>query len=123
MSYVPNYNPNFGQLGIETARLWPEKSIIEKKGKTKDTLGLALSGGGYRSAIFCYGVLRGLHEIGVLQKVDYLSAVSGGSWIATPYAMAESQDWFFQTDPESSNTIEEAFESLLVNPLRVAEEA
>ena len=123
MSYVRNYNSNFGTLGIETSRLWPEKEVIARKGKTKDTLGLALSGGGYRSAIFCYGILRGLREIEVLDKVDYLSAVSGGSWIATPFAMAESLKWFFDTDPESANTMEEGFESLLVNPLRVAEEA
>ncbi len=123
MSYVPSYNPSFGTLGIETSRLWPEKDIIAAKGKTKDTLGLALSGGGYRSAIFCYGILRGLQDIGVLSKIDYLSAVSGGSWIATPFAMAEDLKWFFQTDPESANVMEEGFESLLVNPLRVAEEA
>ncbi len=123
MSYVPGYNPNFGTLGIETSRLWPEKDIIAAKGKTKDTLGLALSGGGYRSAIFCYGILRGLQDIGVLKQVDYLSAVSGGSWIATPFVMAESLPWFFQTDPESANVMEEGFESLLVNPLRVVEEA
>jgi hypothetical protein len=123
MSYVRQYNPHFGTLGIETSRHWPESDIIAAKGKTKDTLGLALSGGGYRSAIFCYGVLRGLHDIGVLEKVDYLSAVSGGSWIATPFAMAESLEWFFQTDAESANTMEEGFESLLVNPLRVIEEA
>ena len=123
MSYVPSYNPDFGTLGIETSRLWPEKDLIAGKGKTRDTLGLALSGGGYRSAIFCYGILRGLQDIGVLNKVDYLSAVSGGSWIATPFVMAESLEWFFQTDAESANTMEEGFESLLVNPLRVAEEA
>ena len=123
MTYVPLYNPHFGKLGVEMAQFWPEKDVIAKKGKTRDTLGLALSGGGYRSAIFCYGVLRGLHEIGVLSRVDYVSAVSGGSWIATPFAMAENLDWFFQTDPESANTMEEAFESLLINPLRVAEEA
>jgi hypothetical protein len=123
MSYVRTYNPSFGTLGIETSRLWPEKDIIAAKGKTKDTLGLALSGGGYRSAIFCYGILRGLQDIGVLNQVDYLSAVSGGSWIATPFAMAEDLDWFFQTDPESANVMEEGFESLLVNPVRVLEEA
>jgi hypothetical protein len=37
--------------------------------------------------------------------------------------MAESLKWFFQTDAESANVMEEGFESLLVNPLRVAEEA
>lgn len=123
MKYTPVINPNFGQLGIETAHLWPEKKLIQKKGKTKDTLGLAMSGGGYRSAIFNYGVLKGLREIGVMEKVDYMSVVSGGSWIGTPQAMAEDLDWFFHFDDDSANVMEEAFESLLVNPIRVAEEA
>jgi hypothetical protein len=123
MAYVQWYNPSFGKLGMEISRLWPEKEVIGVKGKRKDTLGLALSGGGYRSAIFCYGVLKGLYEIGVLSKVDYLSAVSGGSWIAMPFAMAEDLHWFFKTDDDSANFMEEGFESLLWNPLRLVEEA
>lgn len=122
MAYVDLYNSNFGKLGREVVKAWPEEQIIAAKGKKKDTLGLALSGGGYRSAIFCYGVLQGLHEIGVLSSVDYLSVVSGGSWIGTPFCMAESLRYFFESAPDSANVMEEAFESLLVNPLRVAEE-
>jgi hypothetical protein len=40
--------------------------------------GLALSGGGIRSATFCLGVMQALNAAGVLQKFDYLSTVSGG---------------------------------------------
>ena len=43
-------------------------------------LGIALSGGGNRSAVFCIGVLKALHEQGVLGRVDVISAVSGGSY-------------------------------------------
>ncbi len=46
---------------------------------------LALSGGGIRSAAFQIGVLQGLHERGLLPRVDLISAVSGGG-----YAMS----WF-----------------------------
>lgn len=105
------------------AKGWPESDVLRRNGKKTDTLGLALSGGGYRSAIFCYGVMRGLHELGLLPKIDYVSAVSGGSWIATPFAMTEKFEWFFNANDTSSNFIEEAFESLLPNPLRIREEA
>jgi Patatin-like phospholipase len=44
-------------------------------------IGLAFSGGGIRSAAFCLGVLQALHETGILQRVDYLSTVSGGGYI------------------------------------------
>ena len=51
MDYAPAYNENFGQLGFEVSQRWPERERIAAKGKTRDTLGLALSGGGYRSAL------------------------------------------------------------------------
>lgn len=46
-----------------------------------DRVGLAFSGGGIRSATFNLGVLKALHEIGLLKHVDYLSTVSGGGYI------------------------------------------
>jgi hypothetical protein len=46
-----------------------------------NVVGLALSGGGIRSAAFCLGALQALNEVGVLKKVDYLSTVSGGGYI------------------------------------------
>ena len=44
-------------------------------------VGLALSGGGIRSAAFCLGALQALNETDVLERVDYLSTVSGGGYI------------------------------------------
>ena len=43
--------------------------------------GVALSGGGIRSATFNLGVLQGLAEGGLLSQIDYLSTVSGGGYI------------------------------------------
>jgi NTE family protein len=42
-------------------------------------VGLALSGGGYRAAAFHLGTLKKLHEMGILEKVDVVSTISGGS--------------------------------------------
>jgi len=42
--------------------------------------GLALSGGGIRSATFNLGVLQALAQAGVLKDIDYLSTVSGGGY-------------------------------------------
>jgi hypothetical protein len=42
---------------------------------------LCLSGGGIRSATFGLGVLQALARVGVLEKLDYLSTVSGGGYI------------------------------------------
>ena len=44
-------------------------------------VGLALSGGGIRSATFNLGVLQALAKLKILRHVDYLSTVSGGGYI------------------------------------------
>src|ERR1700737_1920531 len=46
-------------------------------------IGLALSGGGIRSAAFCLGAMQALDTQGVIEKIDYLSTVSGGGYIGT----------------------------------------
>jgi len=43
--------------------------------------GLALSGGGVRSATFNLGVLQALADLNLLSRIDYLSTVSGGGYI------------------------------------------
>ena len=52
------------------------------KEKDPDTLiGLAISGGGIRSASFALGVLQSLDKNNKLRSIDYLSTVSGGGYI------------------------------------------
>jgi hypothetical protein len=46
-------------------------------------VGLALSGGGIRSATFNLGLLQGLVKQGILRYCDYLSTVSGGGYIGS----------------------------------------
>lgn len=46
-------------------------------------IGLALSGGGIRSATFNLGILQGLANRGLLRTIDYLSTVSGGGYIGS----------------------------------------
>ena len=44
-------------------------------------VGLALSGGGIRSATFCLGFLQELQRLRLLRIFDYLSTVSGGGYL------------------------------------------
>jgi NTE family protein len=48
-------------------------------GRTKQAIGLALSGGGVRAAVFHAGVLRYLAEQKLLEQIVHISSVSGGS--------------------------------------------
>ncbi len=77
----------------------------------KDVIGLAFSGGGIRSATFNLGVLQALEQGDKLQKIDYLSTVSGGGYIGAWYVghmlNADEEDRFnknsvlmFSTDPK-----------------------
>ena len=50
-------------------------------------LGIAMSGGGIRSAAFNLGVLHALHENRMLRDVDVMSAVSGGSYAMSWYLL------------------------------------
>ncbi|QLA82501.1 hypothetical protein EXV95_18770 [Acidovorax sp. JMULE5] len=45
------------------------------------TWGLALSGGGIRSATFCFGLIKALAKNQVFHRFDMLSTVSGGGYI------------------------------------------
>ena len=45
-------------------------------------VGLALSGGGIRSATFNLGLLQALANGNAILSIDYISAVSGGAYIA-----------------------------------------
>jgi hypothetical protein len=60
------------------------KKITRYKGVSPSTdlelTGLALSGGGIRSATFNLGVVQALAKRGIFQQVDYLSTVSGGGY-------------------------------------------
>ncbi|MCP4632171.1 MAG: hypothetical protein GY855_04540 [candidate division Zixibacteria bacterium] len=56
-------------------------------------IGLALSGGGIKSSAFHWGLLSGLHTVkypaptslNLLNRMDYISSVSGGTWAASAY--------------------------------------
>jgi hypothetical protein len=50
---------------------------------TDNVVGLALSGGGIRSATISLGVLQALAKRGRLRFIDYLSTVSGGGYTGT----------------------------------------
>jgi len=57
----------------------------------KVKIGICLSGGGIRSASFSLGVCQRLIEAGILKRTRYLSAVSGGSYLAAAMAISNAQ--------------------------------
>src|SRR5439155_11665117 len=56
-------------------------------------VGLAISGGGSRSANFAAACMFHLQRLGLLQRVDYISSVSGGSLTAAYYCASTDEEW------------------------------
>jgi predicted acylesterase/phospholipase RssA len=56
-------------------------------------VGLAISGGGSRSANFSAAVMFELERLGLLWRVDAISPVSGGSLSAAYYCLAGDDEW------------------------------
>ena len=59
----------------------------------KDIRGLAISGGGIRSASFSLGVLQALSSKDWLKHFDYLSTVSGGGYIGASLTWLMHKKW------------------------------
>lgn len=58
-----------------------KKEQLETENSRSELVGLALSGGGIRSATFNLGVLQGLARRNLIAKINYISTVSGGGYI------------------------------------------
>jgi predicted acylesterase/phospholipase RssA len=56
-------------------------------------VGLAISGGGSRSANFSAAAMFELQRLGLLEKVDAISSVSGGSLTAAYYCLSDDREW------------------------------
>ncbi len=56
---------------------------LQRMVASDDLFGLALSGGGIRSATFSLGVIQALAQREWLRRIDYLSTVSGGGYIGS----------------------------------------
>ncbi len=107
-----------------------EKIISERRGRLHvpehDPIGIAMSGGGIRSNAFQLGLLTGLFEKkknkndeksvehgSVLDKVDYISAVSGGSWAAAAYKNSSETDGRFFKNLKDMANVEEDISTAL----------
>src|SRR6478609_3095975 len=55
--------------------------------KNNKKIGLSLSGGGYRATIYHLGTLRKLKEMNLLDKIDVISTISGGSITGAYYGL------------------------------------
>ena len=94
---ISNVTPgNYAALGHGGYRL----NALERHSSPELLMMLTFSGGGKRSSALSYGVLRGLRDIPIridgqghrlLDEVDGIEAVSGGSFTAAYYGLYRGQ--------------------------------
>lgn len=93
--YVPSISP-----------LMAPPSPFPARGGASDDWGLALSGGGIRSAAFAIGVMKALYDAGYMDSVDVISSVSGGGYASY---------WLFRQYLDPSNTSQRFGETVFSN--------
>lgn len=64
-----------------------------------ERVGIALSGGGIRSATFCLGLFQGLARRGLVRRMDYLSTVSGGGYFGSFLGRLFTRPWINGVQP------------------------
>ena len=90
------------------------KSDPKKQDKTyptsdgDDLVGLALSGGGIRSAMFNLGLLQSMQRSGFLKHVDYISSVSGGGYTNGYYSTLGHYDATASKDDDHALSAKDA---------------
>jgi hypothetical protein len=94
--------------GAGPVAAWP----FEAESPVETRLGIAFSGGGIRSATFALGVYQRLAETHKFERARYLSAVSGGSYLAAglaiSHALCPRELWTAEPPPWGRGSPEEA---------------
>lgn len=100
VEYYLGFNEAFKRELAHVKVRWDAKAVRRDAGPdpfdSNDLRGLALSGGGIRSASFCMGVVQKLHHVGVIDRLHYMSTVSGGGYTGS------SLTWFMTPEPGSA---------------------
>ncbi len=79
------------RIALEDENHERDGTPVKRPKAPANVIGLALSGGGIRSAAFGLGALQALDAQGLMGKIDYLSTVSGGGYIGTSMTAAMSR--------------------------------
>lgn len=83
----------------------------------RDLFGLALSGGGIRSATFNLGLLQALERKQLLKQVDYLSTVSGGGYVGGFWTAWRQRGFTLSDDHFQNFKLKQGDKNTLANPV------
>jgi len=81
---IASYSARAWRLDPQDPSCWPELQDVELA--ARDSAAVCFSGGGARAYVAALGQLAALREIGLLPRLRYASAVSGGAWAVASYS-------------------------------------
>lgn len=99
-----SFNEPIASAGAASAASRATLEIDGQRGNQRVLMLLSLSGGGSRSAYMAAATMHALESLGLLQEVDAISAVSGGS-LAAAYYVA-SRDAVIDSAPLAARLLE-----------------
>ncbi len=102
-----------GKFDITTPRSVGEPYVAFT---TRDDMGIALSGGGIRSATFNLGVLQSLDARGILDHADYVASVSGGGYLGGACSAQKQRGGAFGPAPDTVRHMREFSRFLAPRP-------
>ena len=88
--------------GLDLVRFNP--TTISRLAEEPPMIGVAISGGGYRSMLTASGVFQEMNKVGLMDCVSYIAGVSGGAWLLMDLVFhgfdieAALKGWNFETD-------------------------
>ena len=100
-------------IGKEREVVGGQRKVRDGKGAErfddKFATGVSISGGGIRSASFSMGALEAFNAHRLLEKIDYLSTVSGGGYTGSSltwfnYLARGDKDWYFPFGRQQEGT-------------------
>lgn len=84
----------FEDIGsVAYAKIYPSAGDtfnFAEKSLNLPSTGVCFSGGGTRAMVCAVGQMKGLSQLGLWDKIGYISCVSGGSWASVPFTYYNS---------------------------------
>ena len=76
-----------------TSQVYPnnlENPTLKYSDNSKENIALCFSGGGSRALTCAWGQILGLSQENLIDKIRYISSVSGGTWASSIYSYLPS---------------------------------
>jgi hypothetical protein len=106
----PPFQPGLRSLLDREYELLKKRRVAagdtNRRHPSEDAVGVALSGGGIRSATLCLGLFQGLARHKLIRKFDYLSTVSGGGYFGSFFGRIFTRDWAKQPAPRKTEILQ-----------------